>query len=86
MKPKLFVEEWDEAHASSKPRDCTPEELAAHKELMDKIKASREIIRKEEEKLAKLEKSCKHVVLVDTAGWPYDIRSCATCGQGMGLI
>lgn len=29
---------------------------------------------------------CKHHIIYDEAGWPYDIRSCGICGQGLGLI
>lgn len=29
---------------------------------------------------------CSHNVVKDTAGWLYDTRVCATCGEGLGTI
>jgi hypothetical protein len=30
--------------------------------------------------------ACHHSVVRDMACWPYDVRTCATCGQGLGLV
>ena len=29
---------------------------------------------------------CPHTIFYDTAGEPYDFRTCATCGKGKGTI
>jgi hypothetical protein len=29
---------------------------------------------------------CPHTIVRDTPGWPYDIRDCAICGEGLGLV
>lgn len=29
---------------------------------------------------------CPHTIVVDQEGWPYDTRSCAICGKGLGAI
>jgi len=33
-----------------------------------------------------LEGECPHNIVVDTEGWPYDLRSCYTCGKGLGHV
>lgn len=29
---------------------------------------------------------CPHTIIVDTEGWPYDLRDCAICGKGLGTV
>jgi len=29
---------------------------------------------------------CPHTIIVDTEGWPYDVRNCAICGKGLGIV
>jgi hypothetical protein len=29
---------------------------------------------------------CPHNIIKDTTTWLYDIRSCATCGAGLGIV
>lgn len=32
------------------------------------------------------EGKCPHTIIVDEAGWMYDFRSCAICGEGLGTV
>lgn len=29
---------------------------------------------------------CPHTLVTDKPGWLYDVRTCVTCGKGLGLI
>jgi hypothetical protein len=29
---------------------------------------------------------CPHTIVKDMSGWPYDFRSCAICGKGLGTV
>lgn len=84
MKSKLFVEVKKEG--GSENRKPSEEELQIHKRLLNKIELRRDKIRKLKEELDALEKTCKHIISVDIAGWPYDSRFCATCGMSQGLV
>jgi len=72
--------------AGSTCRDTTPEELAASESLKKQIADARAELEKAESKLKELEQGCQHIVRVDTAGWPYDLRHCHACGELLGSI
>lgn len=36
--------------------------------------------------MAKQNGDCPHNIIKNTTTWLYDIRSCATCGAGLGII
>lgn len=29
---------------------------------------------------------CPHTIVIDEYGWLYDMRSCYTCGKGLGIV
>lgn len=39
----------------------------------------------EAERLHKLGQ-CPHTIVQDEKSWPYDFRSCVTCGAGLGAV
>lgn len=71
---------------SSINRKPTKEELKVAKELRSKLTALKKKKAKIVAEIQLLEKSCTHTVSVDSAGWPYDSRSCYSCGESQGLI
>jgi hypothetical protein len=40
----------------------------------------------EKARALKAKGQCPHNVIVDQAGWPYDLRSCYVCGEGLGTV
>jgi predicted Rossmann fold nucleotide-binding protein DprA/Smf involved in DNA uptake len=67
-------------------RDATPAEL---KEALQTNTRVTEILKQQEQLEAeydKLQTACQHTVFYDTAGWPYDFRTCAACGTSLGSI
>ena len=83
-KPRLCVEEKN--GVGSTVRDATTDEVvdASH------VRGQLEWLRQEEERIHKrineLERACKHTVIHDTEGWPYDIRMCYACSATTGMI
>jgi hypothetical protein len=67
-------------------RKPTKAEVAERKELREKILKAREDFRKAAENLAKLEKSCDHLIIFDLDGFDYYPRHCAACDKLIGLI
>ena len=49
------------------------------KQLIDEADAAKDEIRR-------LRSKCSHHYFYDTAGFPYDTRTCAACGAHMGLL
>ena len=82
---RLFVEERI-CHGGSHNREPTETELAEHLALSEEIEQAKEELRKATAKFQSAQDKCKHIVSIDYAGWPYDIRRCATCGMSQGLI
>lgn len=81
-----YVEVWDEKGVSSTFR--TPTKIEINKAFkkwvkMSKLHKQNEKIRKE---LEKLENSCDHHLFMDESGYPYNLRSCAICGEVLGEI
>lgn len=66
--------------------EATKEEIQAAKALKKDLEYLRQQRNKLDKQIETMEKTCRHTVSVDTAGWPYDIRSCFACGAGQGLV
>jgi hypothetical protein len=76
----------EEGHKTNKYRKPSVTERAAAEELFKKIERARKSTDDAVRKLKDLEKTCKHVVFYDVAGFPYDSRWCGSCGKLLETI
>lgn len=70
---------------SGQYRDATEEEIAHALKVQQKRESLQQKIKNAEAELKELNKDCAHIVCYDTAGHPYDVRHCVSCG-GTSLI
>lgn len=81
-----FVEYREEGQYGTSLRNPTREELAEAEALKSEIAAASKAYEEAKANLRRLAAGCKHVVSQDTAGFPYDLRRCYTCGANLGVV
>lgn len=84
--PKVAYIEFKNSRGLTENREATPEEMAPRRELFEKIQLARQCVVEAEEMLKKLQDRCDHKLFTDREGFPYDVRTCVTCGKSLGLI
>lgn len=67
-------------------RESTQEEQKKGEALKQELDAINAVIETAIKKRTELLDQCDHKLFVDIAGWPYNIRKCAVCGHGLGMV
>jgi hypothetical protein len=62
---------------------------AADADMVEELKRLRAIVKLGDDAITTIraiQANCKHHYFRDTAGFPYDVRTCAVCGASMGQV
>lgn len=83
---KPFVEYQEKGKYGTSIRKPTDEELAESELRRNTLNLLHERVKAIKAEIKELESGCPHTVSIDTAGFPYDVRTCHACGAHQGLI